>query len=154
MNFGEAEIRALFSQVTSKAEALGAFDRVSGHEPLSKPGTGLSYAVTGAVIRAITSSGLASVSGVVTLSSRIYIGRSHKPEDGIDPKIIAAGCLLMGAFAGGFTFGGTVREVDLLGQFGQPLECRLGWMEQEGQLFRVGEMPIPVVVDDMFTEAA
>lgn len=154
MTFDSAAVKALFSAAVSQAQALNVFDRVNQHEPKSKPGAGLSCSFWGVGIRGIQSSGLDSSSVLVTLNARIYSSRDAKPEDGVDPKVMAAGCALIGAYSEGFTLGGTVRAVDLLGMHGQPLEARLGYLEMDGQLFRVAEITVPVIVNDAFTQEA
>ena len=55
----------------------------------------------------------------------------------------------MGAFAGGFTLGGTVRDVDLFGMTAQP-----AYVDFEGKPFRTVEISLPLVINDMFSEVA
>jgi hypothetical protein len=154
MTFDAAAVTALYDAAVSAAQKLSDFDRVNMHEPRSKPGSGLSCSFWGVSVRGITSSGLDSTSGLVTLNARIYASTLAKPEDGIDPKVMAAGSALIGAYSEGFTFGGTVRNVDLLGRWGEPLGMRLGYLEQDGQLYRVGEITIPIVVNDLWHQEA
>lgn len=152
MAFDDAAVNELFAAAVAWAQALKVFDRVNMHEPLSKPGGGLSCSFWGVSVRGITSSGLNSTSGLVTLNARIYASRLTKPEDSLDPKVMAAGSALIGAYSDGFTLGGIARNIDLLGRWGEPLGMRLGYLEQDGQLFRVGEIVIPIVVNDLWTQ--
>jgi hypothetical protein len=155
VTFNAAAVSALFSAAISQAQSLGIFARVNGHEPKSAPGTQLSCSFWGGGIKpAATASGLGAVSGVVTLNARIYSSFVAKPEDGIDPHLLAAGCALMAAYSGGFTLGGTVRDIDLLGEFGEALSGQMAYLEQDGKLFRVFDLVIPVVINDLWTEAA
>ena len=53
----------------------------------------------------------------------------------------------MGAFAGGFTLGETVRDIDLFAMSAQP-----AWVDFEGKPFRVIEISLPLVINDLWTE--
>jgi len=152
MTFDQAAVTALYVAAVDKARKLSVFARVLDSEPKSTPGTGLSVAFAGLEIQPVRSSGLAATSISVVLTARIYMGRDHKPEKDIDPAVLAAACALIAAYSDDFTAGGTVREIDLLGQYGTPLGCRIGYLEQEGKPLRVGELTIPFIVNDAFTQ--
>ena len=62
--------------------------------------------------------------------------------------------LLFGAYSGGFTFNGTVMEVDLLGAHGESLSAHFGYIEHDGTHFRVAECNIPVIITDLWTQGA
>jgi|SRR5579871_4720694 len=149
-----AAMRGLFAEVRSRAEALSVFSSVNGHEPRNAPGSALTFAFWGEEIKAVTSSGLASTTCVIMLGGRIYHSALGKPEEDTDPAVMSAACSVMAACSAGFTLDGEVRDVDLLGQFGTPLSAHLAWLTQEGKQFRTAEMSIPLVVDDMFPQAA
>ena len=89
------------------------------------------------------------VSGQVVLVIRVWSSAMQKPLDDIDPEILSAACSLMGAFAGGFTLGGTVRDIDLMAMSAQP-----AYVDFEGKPFRVVEISLPIVINDMFAESA
>lgn len=155
LSFNQAAVNTLFADVISEAQTLGLFARVNGHEPKNAPGSQLSCSFWGGSIKpAGPASGLAAVSGVVTLNARIYSSFLAKPEDGIDPELLAAGCTLMAAYSASFTLGGTVRDIDLLGEFGESLSGQMAYLEQDGKLFRVFDLTVPVVINDLWTEAA
>ena len=148
-NFSAAQATALFKAIQSYASELGIFTNVDLHEPWNAPGNRLFCSINLGTVRPVMSSGLASVSGQVTLVIRIWSSALQKPLDGIDPEILSAACSLMGAFAGGFTLGNTVRDVDLMAMSAQP-----AYVDFEGKPFRVVEISIGIVVNDMFTEVA
>lgn len=97
-------------------------------------------------------SGLAETSGRLTLNARIYSSMKQEPQDAIDPNIITAASTLMDAYSGDFTLGGDVLEIDLLGGYGQALSAQAGYVNQDNRLFRVMEIIIPVIVDNMFIQ--
>lgn len=149
-NFTAAQAKALMQAVQSYAEQLGIFEGVNLHEPWNPPGNRLFCTITLGNVRPVApASGLAAVSGQVTLAIRIWSSAIQKPLDNIDPEILAATCALMGQLAGGFTLGGTVRDVDLFG-----LTAQLAYVDFEGKPLRVVECICPVIINDMFAEVA
>jgi len=154
MAFDGAAVRALYDQLVSHALHLGLFENVAGHEPKSAPGNGLWCAIWVQRIAPARSSGLSATSGVVELRARIGASFMQKPEDAIDPNITTAACTLMGEYSGNFTFGGTVRAVDLLGMAGTSLSAQAGYITIDNRLFRVMEVTVPVIVNDMFAQVA
>jgi hypothetical protein len=146
-NFSAADAEALFSAIRSMAKKLAVFPAVIGHDPENAPPAGLSCSIMLGTVKPVTSSGLASVSGEVTLMVHVWNFASKRPLDDVDPAVLAATCSLMGAFAGGFTLGGTVREVDLFGMDAQP-----GYVNFEGKEFRTMQISVPIVINDLFEE--
>ena len=156
-NFNQAAALALQAAVISEAQQLGAFQRVFAHEPKNAPGTGLTLALWLGPIKPVTTSGMNSVSGVITYNGRIYrsmLGANAKEDDLIDADILTGLADLFGAYAGGFTLGETVRAIDLLGMAGTPFSAAPGYLEQDGKFFRILDLVIPVIINDLWTEAA
>jgi hypothetical protein len=147
-NFSPAQANALFTAIQSMAQELAIFNGVDLHEPWNAPGSRLFCTITLGTVRPVLSSGLSSVSGQVTLVIRVWSSALQKPFDGIDPEVLAAACSLMGALAGGFTLGGTVRDVELMAMSAQP-----AYVDFEGKPFRIIEISCPIVINDMFAEA-
>lgn len=147
-NFTAAQAKALFEAIRSYAQELAIFQAAETHEPWNAPGNRLYCSIQLGPVRPVTSSGLAQVSGQVTLLVRVWSSALQKPLDDIDPEVLAAACSLMGAFAGGFTLGGTVRDIDLFAMSAQP-----AYVEFEGKPFRTVEISLPILINDMFAEA-
>ena len=151
MSFDQAAVATLVDKVTSHASALGVFRSVNAHEPKSAPGSGLRYAVWVQAIEPMgAASGLAATSGYVILTGRIYGNMLMKPEDEIDPRIMTAASTLIGAYTGDFDFGSTVRAVDLLGMYGAKLRAQAGYATIAQTVYRIMDVTIPVVINDMF----
>ena len=148
-NFTAAQAKALFKAIQSYAQELGIFEGVNLHEPWNAPGNRLFCSINLGAVRPVMSSGLAAVSSQVTLVIRIWSSALQKPLDGIDPEILAAASSLMGAFAGGFTLSGTVRDIDVMAMSAQP-----AYVDFEGKPFRVVEISLPIVINDTWAEAA
>lgn len=148
------DILSLTDAVTSHASASGHFETVNGHEPKNAPTTGgLTAAVWADRVTPLRSSGLDSVSVLLAFNVRIYGSAQSEPADAIDPNMLAAVDALCAAYAGDFTLGGLVRSVDLLGSNGSPLSVQAGYLTQDGVLYRVMTISVPVIVNDLWTEA-
>lgn len=146
------DAKAIFAAVQTHALTSGQFDRVNRHEPKSAPGNGVSAAIWVQNLRPVTSSGLATTSARLQLSIRVYMNMLADPQDTIDERIIGAVDVLMAAYSGHFTLGGLVREVDLLGADGDPLSADAGYLEQDGKLYRVMVISLPLIVDDLWAQ--
>ena len=155
MTYDQAAVNALISGVVSIAMETGAFRSVNSHEPKSAPGSGLRCAIWVQDVEPIAeASGLASTSGYVILNARIYGNLLQKPEDDIDPRLTAAGPVLIGAYSGEFTLGGLVRNIDLLGEYGQKLGGRMGYLDIASTVYRIFTITVPCVVNDMWTQTS
>jgi hypothetical protein len=155
MSITDVQVAAIFDAVLSHPMALGKFERVNGHEPKNAPGLGLTAAVWLDGIRPVPAgSGLAETTGVLVFNVRIYGSMTVEPQDGIDPNIAAAAIALFAAYSGDFDLGGTVRNIDLLGQAGPPLAGQAGYLNQDGKLYRVFTLVLPVIVNDMWDQVA
>jgi len=140
--------------VTSLAASLGLFDSVTGHEPKAAPApTGVSCSVWVSSLRP-ASSGVASVSVRLEIQARCYTSMLTDPQDAIDPKVTDAAGLLMNALIGNFTVAGQARAVDVFGMDGEGLRATAGYLNQDGKLFRVMDVMIPIIVNDLWNEVA
>lgn len=152
MTLGLLDIR---DAALSHAQASGWFDRVLGHEPKNPPGDGLTLAVWVAAFAPLPArSGLNTTSARVELSARVYMPMLHEPQDEIDPTLLSAVDQLVADYSGDFTLGGLVSYVDLLGAHGEPLGGRMGYLEHSGQVFRVFGLTVPLVINNLWSQAA
>lgn len=146
-------ITSILDAVVSHALASGRFDAVNGHEPKSLPAAGLTAAVWADRITPVRSSGLTSTSVLLVLNVRLYASAVQEPADAIDPGLIDAVDTLCAAYVGDYELGGLVRQVDVRGQHGQPLDVRAGYLSQDGALLRVMTIALPLIVNDLWEEA-
>ena len=146
--------QTLFNAIESHARASGLFDSVNTHEPKSAPGGNLHCAIYVSTLAPFQAgSGLATTTGVVVIMARIYMKMIQEPQDKIDPLIFAATDTLMEAFSRDFDLGGSARNIDLLGQSGEALSGRTGYIEIDKKLYRSVDITIPIIVNDVFTQA-
>lgn len=151
--------RSLFDQLVSHALSTGLFEQVNGHEPKSAPTPGGLSAAFWAdrIIPAPNRSGLAATTALIVFNCRVYGSMTAEPADDIDPRMMYAVTTLVGAYVGAFAFGGAVsgvQGIDVRGMAGIPLAAEAGYLEQDRRLFRVMVITVPVIVNDMWDEAA
>lgn len=143
------------SAVTSHASALGVFDAVNGHEPMRKPGRGITAAFwVQSVGPARGGSGMSSTSIRLAVRGRLYTSLLTKPLDRIDPNLLGACGKLMAAYSSDFTLGGIVRKVDLLGQFGDGLEANAGYLQHDDGTYRIYDINLPLIINDVWEQGA
>jgi len=148
------DTKPIVEAARSHAMTLGIFSTTPTHEPKSAPGPGLTLAIWAQDIRPIPArSGLASTSALLTLNERIYSSMMAEPQDEIDPEIIAAVDTLFASYSADFDLGGVVAEVDLLGQYGEPMNARAGYLEQDRRVFRVMTIALPLVINDAWPQS-
>jgi hypothetical protein len=145
---------ALINAAASHAAASGHFERVNGAEVTNPPGSGLTCAVWAQRIApAPRISGLSAAGAQIILQVRIYCSALVQPGEWVDPAVTAAVDALIAAYSGDFTLGGLVMAVDLLGMAGTPLVAEAGWIEAGEAPYRVMTIVLPLLVDNVWTEA-
>ncbi|MEA5366101.1 hypothetical protein VA596_41695 [Amycolatopsis sp., V23-08] len=148
-------ITDVFSRVTSHANGLGVFERVTGHEPKNAPGSGLSASFWLKSFRPHPkASGLNVTAAVLTLNVRIGQNMLKEPQDDVEIEILTSSLKLMAAYSGDFDLGGAIRNVDLLGETGAPLALDGGYINADGVLLRVGIITLPLIINDVFPQEA
>lgn len=155
MTFNAEAVNTVFAAAISTVQRLADFETVISHEPKSAPVSLPACAVwVQEIVPVPALSGLASTSGRLSLRARIYLPFLGKPEDAIDPRLVTLTSLVFGAYSGGFTFSGEVMEVDLLGAYGESLSATAGYINHDDRMFRVMEIKVPVIIDDLWTQEA
>lgn len=148
------DITTVIDAARSHAMASGFYERTTAHEPKNAPGGGITWALWVDTIDPVpTDSGLAATSARIAFVVRLYMSMLAEPQDGIDPALTQALLDMMVRYSGDFDLGGTVRNIDLLGQAGTPLSSKAGYLNQDGRLFRVYDITLPVIVNDVFAQA-
>lgn len=146
----------IFDKLVSACARTGSFERTQAGDLKSAPGRGLTAAVwvqhMGPAVGA--ASGLSSTTGSLIFWIRIYSDLIMEPHDKIDPRIISAADGLFRLFVNGFTLDGLIRNVDVRGANSlQPLGADAGYQAIDNKMFRIMTITLPLVVNDMWTEA-
>lgn len=99
-------------------------------------------------------SGLSATSVSIDFTVRLAQSLEVDPLGSIDPGMIAAADALMNAYSGDFTLGGLIAYVDLLGQHGESLGSDSGFIKLgEEQTFRIIDITIPCIINDVWTQS-
>jgi hypothetical protein len=150
-------IRDVTEVLQSHAQASAKFDLVNGAEPKSAPpGNGLSCGIWVQSLRPVRSSGGTATSVILIMSVRVYTNMFAEPSGSIDPDMMEAVGALMDAYSGDFTLDGLtgVRNIDLLGWHSDGLGGQAGYVEMDHKMFRIFTIDVPIILNDVFTQAA
>lgn len=147
-------VTKILGDLTSHAKKLGIFNVVNLHEPKNAPPNGLNCSIWAESIGpAVGGSGLDVTTAYVVMNVRLYSKMTQQPYDGIDPAMLSAVDKLMSEYSGAFSLGGDVRAVDLYGMYGETLQARAGYIEQDRVIYRVFTITLPLIVNDTWQEA-
>jgi hypothetical protein len=156
MPFDQEAISTLFARIVSPCKQIGVFrSSVIQHEPKAAPATTPALALWWSGIGPARGfSGLSATSARIEYRGRVYLNFKSRSEEDIDPLLMTLTSQVIGAFSSAFTLNGDVAAVDLLGGWGEPLSAVPGYVQHDGQEFRVSELVIPLIVDDVWTQEA
>lgn len=152
----------LTDALQTHALRVGYFDRVNKSEPKRAPDYGLTAAIWPQNIAPLpTESGLPITTGLVTYVARIYQPMLQDPIDQIELNMMRATALLMAALSADYQLtdaGGTgeplIRNVDLLGAYGPGLAANAGYLDVDRTKYRVMDIDVPMVVNDMYEQVS
>jgi hypothetical protein len=143
----------ILNAIVSHAMGLGIFERVNTSEPKNNPGNGLTAAIWVQHIGPVAAiSGLASTTARIEFTIRLYTNMLAEPQDDIDPVMLEAVDELLNVYSSDFDLGGMVRNVDLLGAHGNGLSAQAGYINQGGTLYRVMDVVLPVIINDVWEQ--
>lgn len=149
------DVTAILNQLVSHSQKLGVFERVNQHEPKNSPGTGITCAIWAQAIGPYPAgSSIMATTGRLVFNVRLYTSMLAEPQDAIDPNLLTACDLLMTAYSGDFELGGTVKNVDLMGESGTPLSATAGYITIDNKTLRVMTILLPLIVNDIWAQAA
>jgi hypothetical protein len=148
------DTRNILGNIASLAMATGYFDAVLGYVSKQAATNGITAAIYIEDMRAIRTSGLSSTSVRLELEMQVYSSTYQEPYDDIDTNLALAVDAMFTALIGDFDLGSEARNVDIFGAWGQPLRVRSGLMNLDGKEFRVFQILIPMIIDDVWDQAA
>lgn len=153
MAFRRNEAVAIQKALATHIKALGGIARVEEFDPTDAPGKGLTACLVAMTGDPGPATGLASSSLRVVWTVRFLMPPS-KPLGSVDPELMGKAGDLITRLAGDFTLGELVRVIDLRGIHGARVEWRFGWVEIGGTVFRLLDVAVPLIINDVFPEVA
>lgn len=148
-------VNPIMDAIVSHALTLGPFESVNKHEPKGFVSHGYAAALWVQSIMPLKGEGGLNTTTVrAEFTFRIYGNMLQEPADEIDPEISDAAELVMSTLTNDFELGASVRQIDLLGAYGTPLSSRAGYIVLSGKLYRVMDVTIPVIVDNVWEQVA
>lgn len=99
-------------------------------------------------------SGLATVTVRLEYTVRIRSALPRGNSDQIDPQVLAAVDDLMNRYCNNFTLKGVVKEVDIFGANGEGLESNSGYIKIDDVDYRVVDITLPLIINDVWEEVA
>jgi hypothetical protein len=148
------DIQNILDNVASHALSTGHLDAVLGYVSRQSPTNGITAAIYVERIVPIKSSGLNNTSIRLELEMQIYSSTYLEPYDGIDSSLVQAVDAVFTNFIGDFDLGSEARHIDVFGAYGKGMEVRSGYMNLDGKEFRVFQIVLPIVVDDVWAQTA
>lgn len=154
MPFTDPECNALVAAITSAAQKLGIFDKVTGHEPKSAPASGLTCSYFMDFFGPVSArSGLDRTCMMLVYQARVLTSMLAEPADEIDPSILKATSGLILAYHGDFDLGIDGLELDLLGAYWQGgLAARAGYVTIGSTQYRGMIISIPIIINDAYLQ--
>lgn len=152
MSADNMNFKGIVSAVADRSSRTGLFARVNKHEPRNAPGSKITTAIW---VQSIgpADSGLASTSVRLVLMQRIFTSMLQDPVEMIDFAVVHAVDVVLTALSADVDLGGLVRCIDLLGLNGAtPLSAQAGYLNQDAKLFRVMDITIPLILNDIWTQ--
>lgn len=141
----------LIAELTTAASAAGVFDAVIAHEPKSAPApTGITCAVMVSDASIVQSSGLNTLSMRLEFTMRLYTAMIQEPADGIDPLLLDAADVLTAYLCSHFSLTGRARYTDFLGSDGERLRWVSGYVTQDSKPFRIIDVIVPILLNDLY----
>ncbi|MFJ5984308.1 hypothetical protein [Lentzea sp. NPDC092896] len=156
-DFTQEEFEDLFSQLTSHANRLGIFERVEFREPVNKPVGGLALALWINDYKPVPAgSGLAETTMLLDVRATAYnpLGSGKNAAPKVEARILYAVHRYMKVLSNDFELDRMVRNIDLLGQTDKRLESDFGYLQYEDTWYRIGEITVPLIINDVYEQEA
>lgn len=138
--------------IVSVCQKVGSIEQAIAGQGVNPPLTGVGATVWAMPSRPVPRrSGLNAVSILLVFNVRLTLSMQTQPPESIETTLLGAFSDVCNALAGGFTLGGEVEQVDLLGAY-EPLKWDFGYVPYDGVNYRCVTITVPVVLDDMWSE--
>jgi hypothetical protein len=79
---------------------------------------------------------------------------THRPEDEIETKTVAAADAYLARINADYDLGGTVRNIDILGEIGEQPTWEFGHANIDNKLYRIADLNLNVIFNDAWQQGA
>jgi hypothetical protein len=141
------------SELHNVAKRLGVFEVARVGEFRGAPPNGVCFAVWAQELGSGVGGGLATTAPLLSATARIYAPGTRKPERDLEIDVLNAADLYLGGLNAGFTLGGVARNVDILGEQGDPLKWQFGHIVIDNKIFRIADLQVHVVLRSEWAQA-
>lgn len=151
------EFKDLFSKLTSHAKSLGIFERVEFREPVNKPASGVALALWVNDYRPPPAgSGVAETSMVLDVRATVYcpLGTGKRSAAEVEALVLYAVHRVIKVLSNDFELEGMVRSIDLLGMTGEAMHADFGHLQYEDTWYRIGEITVPLIINDIYEQVS
>jgi len=156
-------VAAVQTALVDHAAALGVFGSVNGHEPRNAPSDAPALSLYAVGARPLPrGSGLAVVSVALDWAARVSVPAAVGDLDAVERLVSAAGLAYWAAVvsdldlalgAAQLPAGMSMWGLDVLGVHGQGTRMELGYLVPDATPLRVATVSLPIIVNDVLTEA-
>lgn len=152
MSIGAADI---LGTLLSHAKVIGSIEAARLGEFKSAPPSGVCFAVWVENLgTAPGGHGLATTTGMLSFTARLYKRlKMDKGDDDAELKLTRAADLYLDRLNGDLTLGAIARNVDMLGEMGEPMQWDFGYLQIDSDIHRTADLPGRVIVNDAWTQA-
>lgn len=148
------DIGTVLDKLVSHAMATGLFETVNEFKVDEPSGDGITAGIWADDITPIRSGGMAATSVRLTFKVRLFSSTEAAPESYLERAMVDAVSVLLTAYSGDFDLGGNARAIDLLGMEGAALSANAHYMNLSGVIFRVMDIAVPVLLNDVWDQTA
>lgn len=141
---------AVYAALLSHGRSLGRYAAVLDYEPKSRPAArGDTLALWAGPVEPVTS-GLSATSARLEFTARLY----RLMKDGVsDQGLLESVSDFVLSLSQDFDLGGQLRCIDLLGAYGAPLAYDTGYVVLDSTLFRIADIRVPLIANDVWMQA-
>ena len=147
------DIKPVIQAIESFVAQNGYQGKVGVGEPKSPPAEEIAAAVFLRSLSVIDAT-LTTLDGHAMVTIRLYRDMLAEPTEDNEYKLAAAAFQLLADVAAGFTLSGLVRHVDFAGAGGNTLVVQFGYTDIGGRLFRIADIDMPMIINDIATLTA
>lgn len=146
--------KAILNAMVTHVKTLGGVKSVKTHEPKSAPVFGSVSIWLRELLVDPSRSGLNRTNVSLVWTVRVYGNMLAEPQDEIDLELLDIMDRIVTSFNADFTLGNQCKGIDIMGMAGTALGAKAGYFEQDKKMYRVIDVTVPVLVNNVWTQGS